>query len=818
MPRLFMAIRQEDRLPIVDILDQTPPAPRGCQWALFLRNHDELTLEMVTEEERLYMYEVYATDANARINLGIRRRLAPLLGNDRRRIELMNALLFSLQGTPVLYYGDEIGMGDNIYLGDRNGVRTPMQWNGDRNAGFSDASPQQLFLPLVVDDEYHHQSVHVAQQLANPHSLLSWMKRLIATRKRYQAFGRGGLAIVSSTNMRVLSFVRRFDDQQILVLANLSRFVQHVELDLREFEGRVPVEAFGRGVFPAIGAALYPLTIGAHACLWFALTADSDRVAGTATVAIEVEESWEELFEGPGRRDLEALLPAYVERCTAWTSGLRTVLSVQIEDAIPIGEQADRRWITILRVAFTTGEAQRYLLPLGARTAGDRPDATSIARVLVRMDHGQRLELFDAAADSVLASALVRRLSSSDALRGLRGAIATEVTDQRAARHALKRGRANQLERTRRGSNALAAVGSDVVLKLFRQVEEGPNPEIEMRSQLHAAGFARTPPIVAGFRWESRTGRQTPAWIGVVEAFVQNDGELWDEAVDAARDYLSRVERRRQRPVIAQSLLPGRAAGAAGAEDSVLGPYLRNVQRLGQCAAEMHKALGSMTGGREFAPEAFTPFSRRSAYQRMRRLTVSVLEALRTQTTALDQELRGIALSAVARREELLAVYRPLLDRALGGLRIRCHGNFHLGQVLRVGDDLAIIDFDGEPGRPLYERRLKRSPLQDVATMVRSFHYAAHAAVARNRRRRKAHDMAIMRSWQVRAGSAFVDAYTAELRETPLLPEDPRDWDLLLTAYVVERAVYEIGFELNRASEWVRAPLLDLPLLLQPPR
>jgi maltose alpha-D-glucosyltransferase/alpha-amylase len=340
-----------------------------------------------------------------------------------------------------------------------------------------------------------------------------------------------------------------------------------------------------------------------------------------------------------------------------------------------------------------------------------------------------------------------------------------------------------------------------------------------MRSQLHAAGFTRTPPIVAGFRWESPIGRrQTPAWIGVVEAFVQNDGELWDEAVDAARDYLSRVERRRPRPVIAQSLLPGRAEGATGAEDPVLGPYLRNVQRLGQCAAEMHKALGSMTAGREFAPEAFTPFSRRSAYQHMRRLTMSVLDALRTQSNVLDQELRGTALSAVARREELLAVYRPLLDRALGGLRIRCHGNFHLGQVLRVGDDLAIIDFDGEPGRPLYERRLKRSPLQDVATMVRSFHYAAHAAVAPNRRRRKVHDIAIMRSWQVRAGSAFVDAYTAQLRDTPLLPEDPRDRDLLLNAYVVERAVYEIGFELNRASEWVRAPLLDLPLLLQPPR
>jgi maltose alpha-D-glucosyltransferase / alpha-amylase len=253
MPRLFMAIRQEDRLPIVDILAQTPVPPPGGQWALFLRNHDELTLEMVGEEERLYMYYVYATDAESRINLGIRRRLAPLLGNHRRRLELMNALLFSLQGTPVLYYGDEIGMGDNVYLGDRNGVRTPMQWSGDRNAGFSDAPPQRLFLPLIIDDEYHHHSVHVAQQRANPHSLLWWMKRIIALRKRYTAFGRGALSIVECPNTRVLAFVRRWREQQILVVTNLSRFAQHAALELREYAGKVPLEMFGRAKFPPLG-------------------------------------------------------------------------------------------------------------------------------------------------------------------------------------------------------------------------------------------------------------------------------------------------------------------------------------------------------------------------------------------------------------------------------------------------------------------------------------------------------------------------------------------------------------------------------------
>ncbi|HSP55550.1 MAG TPA: maltose alpha-D-glucosyltransferase, partial [Dehalococcoidia bacterium] len=245
MPRLFMAVQMEDRFPIVDILNQTPPIPDGCQWGLFLRNHDELTLEMVTDEDRDYMYRVYAEERQARINLGIRRRLAPLLGNNRRRIELMNGLLFSLPGTPIIYYGDEIGMGDNIYLGDRNSVRTPMQWSGDRNAGFSRANPQSLFLPVTIDPEYHYETVNVEAQQNNPHSLLWWMKRLIALRKRYRAFSRGSIEFLFPDNRKVLTFIRRFEGETILVVANLSRFVQYVELDLSAFRGRRPVELFG---------------------------------------------------------------------------------------------------------------------------------------------------------------------------------------------------------------------------------------------------------------------------------------------------------------------------------------------------------------------------------------------------------------------------------------------------------------------------------------------------------------------------------------------------------------------------------------------
>src|SRR5690606_24445294 len=238
MPRLFMALKMEDRYPIIDIISQTPEIPETCQWAMFLRNHDELTLEMVTDEERDYMYKVYTRDPMARINIGIRHRLAPLLNNDRRKIELMNVLLFGMRGTPVVYYGDEIGMGDNFHLGDRNGVRTPMQWNDDRNAGFSAANPQKLYLPLIIDPEYHYNAVNVDTQNHNSNSLLWWMRRTINMRKRYKAFGRGTIEFLSPANSKVIAFLREYEEETILVICNLSRFPEVVELELEEYAGR----------------------------------------------------------------------------------------------------------------------------------------------------------------------------------------------------------------------------------------------------------------------------------------------------------------------------------------------------------------------------------------------------------------------------------------------------------------------------------------------------------------------------------------------------------------------------------------------------
>ncbi len=271
MPRLFMAIRREQCWPIIEIMDRMPQIPTSCQWALFLRNHDELTLEMVTDEERDYMYREYAKDTRMRLNLGIRRRLAPLVDNDRRQIELLCSLLLTLPGSPVLYYGDEIGMGDNIYLGDRNGVRTPMQWTGDRNAGFSRADPSQLYQAVLLDPVYNYQSINVEAQLRSPTSLLWWLRRLIRVRKKLPVFGRGTLRFIPCENRRVIAYIREYQDQVILIVNNLSAHAQPAELDLHDYKGMVPTELIGNHAFPRIEDRPYILTLSPHSFFWFRL-------------------------------------------------------------------------------------------------------------------------------------------------------------------------------------------------------------------------------------------------------------------------------------------------------------------------------------------------------------------------------------------------------------------------------------------------------------------------------------------------------------------------------------------------------------------
>ena len=809
MPRLFMAIRQEDRLPIVDILAQTPEAPKGCQWALFLRNHDELTLEMVTEEERQYMYYVYATDPQARINLGIRRRLAPLVGNDRRRIELMNVLLLSLPGTPVLYYGDEIGMGDNIYLGDRNGVRTPMQWSADRNGGFSRANPHRLYLPLIVDDQYHYQAVHVEQQKASRTSLLAWMTRVISLRRRFQAFGRGRMDIVDSPNMRVLAYVRTWRRQRILVVANLSRFAQHAELDLARWAGSVPIELFGRTPFPPIAATPYALSLGPHAYLWFELRPRRAQ-APRALPELAVERQWVELLDERGRPELEAALPVYLETCTRWATEGRSILSVRIEDALRI-DLADAPYaLLIVRLSFTSGEPQLCLLPLGARAgeAGGRVVAA------LRTDTSTGQVLYDASEDPRLAEALLSLVRRRGVVTGNAGVLEAVAYGRRTLN--ARTPRVNGLRRARRGPNALVGVGHGIVLKLFRQLEAGPNPEIEVCTHLNAAGFAHAPALQGTLIYRPfSSARGDAIAIGILEQFLKNEGEAWPYAVRAAVAFLSRVSRRQRAAAPPSTIVPVLGAEAAAEAEATLGGYADAIRLIASRIADLHSTLASRTADPDFTPEPLNPLSQRSAYQRMRTLAVSATALLRRQQQHLPRRLRHAAEAVAARQGDAIRVFQVLLERPMHGQRIRGHGNLHLGQVLHTDSDIMLIDFEGEPGRPVYERRLKRTPMHDVAAMVRSFHNAAHAArETLPVRRARPPASARLRQWQRAAGTLFVNAYLDALGDGDLLPRDDRDREALLRAHLLERAYYELRFELTHRPEWVHAPLLDIPVLM----
>jgi len=825
MPRMFMALRMEDRTPIIDILDQTPTIPDSCQWAMFLRNHDELTLEMVTDEERDYMYRSYAQDPEARINLGIRRRLSPLLGHDRRRIELMNCLLMAMPGTPVLYYGDEIGLGDNMYLGDRHGVRTPMQWSSDRNAGFSRASPHRLYLPVIQDGEFHYQTVNVETQSNNPHSLLAFTRRLIALRKRYAAFSRGTIAFLHPENRRVLVFVRRHDDETILVVANLSRFVQAVELDLPEYAGYVPVELFGQTRFPAIGELPYFLTLGPHSFYMFSLTnVDSQNAAipvDRSSRGLISMTSWATLLHGPERASLERWLPGYL-RGQRWFGGkARTISSVHLVDDVSIAVRSATDHLTFLQVDYTEGESQTYLLPL-ALAVGEHAEAiweTSPSAVVVRTRDASGSEgvLYDALVDAEFASALLGAILNERRHVG-RGIITGKSS---AASDSLRS--AAELTPRPRGaeqSNSSIVFGDVAILKVFRRVAEGENPDLEIGRMLtERTNFTHTPALLGALDY--RVGRE-PYTIAMLQSYVANYGDAWEHTLGELEHYFEllamyRPERTDNLPAQVGLLALSDNAPGEEARDTIAG-YLESAALLGRRTAEMHQALASDTDDPSFAPEPISPMYQRSIYQSMRGQFNRSLELLSRKRSGLPPEDRALADSVVARADKVHQRLHAILQGKIGATRIRCHGDFHLGQVLYTGSDFVVIDFEGEPARSLGERRIKRSPLRDVAGMIRSFDYAASTALARRAESRDPSADEDLESWARYwygwVAATYLRSYRLTADGAAFLPRERFVFNTLLQAYLLEKALYELEYELNNRPTWVAVPLRGILRLI----
>jgi maltose alpha-D-glucosyltransferase / alpha-amylase len=821
MPRLFMALRLEDRLPIVEILNRTPVIPETCQWAMFLRNHDELTLEMVTDEERDYMYRMYASDQRARINLGIRRRLAPLLQNDRPRVEVMNALLFSMPGTPVIYYGDEIGMGDNVYLGDRNGVRTPMQWSPDRNAGFSTANPQRLYLPVNIDPAYHYEAVNVEAQQENPHSVLNWTKRLIALRKQYKAFGRGTLEFLHPSNQRVLAYFRRYHDETILVVANLSRFAQPVELDLRKYQGYSPIEMFGRTDFPVIGESYYPLTLGPNSFYWFALEQRAVPV-GVSTTPIEAREPklavlslrGTDIWDPMNLPAIAGVLPKFLS-ARRWFRGKgRRFRSLDIIDVIAI--VPGKYVFLLLRADYSTGDPETYLLPVAAASLEEwesaRKEHPDALIAVVRTSRATRV-LYSGIVNAEFTTSLLEAFARRRRFQGETGTLF--ALRNREFRHIWGSTHPN-FEPTVFASsevNSSIKFGDRFVLKLLRQLEAGIHPGVEMSQYLTEGQFPHVVPFAGSLEYQSESGESTT--IAVLHGYVPNEGDGWQLTRRELTDFLERMPTSRYTKADLEKTEPANFYGLEFALNDppavaveLIGPYLRLAEAMGKRVAELHLTLARDNSDPAFTPELFNDFYRQSLFHGTLALTGRRLEFVRQRYADMASELRPLAAKVLELEPAIISKFRAIFEQRIRSVRFRWHGRLHLGHLLVRNGDFVIFDFEGDPHLHISERRIKRCPLRDVSSMLYSFGYAAQAT-GRQLLSAEGHEATHRESlrlwgrfWYSHVAAAFMRGYWRNATGAPYLPESLTDQQVLLHHYLLERALLD-----------VRADIIDKPEL-----
>jgi len=919
MPRIYMALRQEDRLPITDIMAQTPPIPNNCQWGLFLRNHDELTLEMVTNDERDYMYFAYSADPRMRINVGIRRRLAPLVDNNRRRIELLNSLLLSFPGTPILYYGDEIGMGDNIYLGDRNGVRTPMQWNSDRNAGFSRCDPARLYLPVVMDPIYGYQAINVEAQLSDQSSLLHWTRNMIALRKLFQVFGSGTLRFLNPENRKILAYLRDLDRgdgsrETVLCVANLSRFAQPVSLDLSDHAGQQPVEMLGYVSFPPINETPYAITLAPYSFLWLELQPPGvnmepvveppvESLEGTSVKELAaldlLAQGWPGFFAGHGPALLESSLTAWLPRQRWFGAKTRKIQSMRVADWVELPvqpaaspsvlEAAARAAVSTIpaalifvEVSYAEGQADTYQIPLAFTTG---PDAE-----VLNADHPQSILatlpaptgpviLHDATTREDFRQALLTLieqnatlpLSASHAAPSqpsntpylpvapvpistqpgeaappspTEGATAESPfaeesvpsTGRLEARASLSFAPAHEPDSltshlsSAEQSNTSIIYGDKFILKLFRHLQPGENPDVEIgRFLTEVAHFPRIAPFLGEIAVNSPSGGKTT--LAMLQGLVANQGDGWQWFLGQLSAYFASVASLpAPSHAPAPSFLNNYQPLPEAAEQAR--PSLQAAALLGHRTAELHLALASATSDPAFAPEPFTAEDLARDAQRIDTQITSTLEALRIKLSTLKDFTADNAALLLSRRINLFARANAITASTASGQRIRIHGDYHLGQTLRTrgaasetgtapgadSGDFVLLDFEGEPARLLAERRQKQSPLKDVAGMIRSLSYAAYSGLdrflianstlARSPTCESLTAWAVL--WQNSASAEFLRAYRETISANPSLLPSPQQSQALLGAYLLEKALYELLYELNNRPSWLRIPLAGI--------
>jgi maltose alpha-D-glucosyltransferase/alpha-amylase len=722
-----------------------------------------------------------------------------LMDNDRRKIELMNSLLLSFPGTPIIYYGDEIGMGDNIYLGDRNGVRTPMQWSPDRNGGFSRADPARLFAPVIMDPVYGYEAVNVEAQSRSISSLLSWTKRLIAVRKSTQAFGRGSMTFVRPKNRAVLGYIRQHEDEVILCVANLSRSAQAAELDLSAWHGRIPLEMLGRTEFPQIGEHPYMITLAPYSFYWFKLQEKPVSPLDAPSLAPEVEtlvipagSTWESLGRARGVFDRD-VLPPFLAR-SRWFEGHGNAnVAASVAGVVPFAEASDTTavpWLVI--VDAHKPNAGRYLIPMQIDWRKfDREQFNPQALSAVRQGSREGT-LLDATPSASFVSLLLENMRASTSTEALGFRLEFKATTRFASKPFRMVSQVRAIE-TGHLSTTLH-VDDRYVVKLQRKLEAGVDPEIEIGSFLTGvAGFTHTPALLGTVKLVHDGARTA---VASVHEFVQNQGDAW--AVTAG--YLDRF-------IDEQRLIAG-TEDSGGGDQQV--SYQRFMLQAGRRFAEMQTALASRDDIEDFRPEPATAES-------IDRLVEEVINRLNQLCDALGQARERMSDADRALAGQILTA-RPRLQAHIEALRklspdwmdIRHHGDFHLGQMLVVKDDIFIVNLEGEPHRALAERRRKAPAARDVAGVLRSIDNSV--AIALDRALKVSVDdrgkvAAALEQWRDQSAATFMTAYHEALAETRLWPADALACEYILQFFVLERALYEVDYELNNRPERAHVPM-----------
>jgi maltose alpha-D-glucosyltransferase/alpha-amylase len=814
MPRIFLSLRTEDNYPITDIISQTPEIPQESQWALFLRNHDELGLEMVTEEEKDYLFKAYANDPGTKFNTGINRRLAPLLNNDRRKIELLHALLFSLPGSPVIYYGDEIGIGDNVYLGGRAGVRTPMQWDMNINAGFSNANPQKLYLPVITDPVYRYESVNVRMQEENPSSLLHWIKHIIAVRKRIVAFGRGSMKFLHSSNSKILCFVRTFESRNVIVAANLSQFSQSAVLDLSDFKNCDVTEAFSQNRFKSIGDGDYDITLGPYGYFWFEVdTSDvvTRQEGGNELPELQADLTWERLFGNYNTvRTIERkILPLFIRKCRWFGGKARPIGGIRFHKTFPLRVEDETHHLAIIEIQYVQGLPEFYFIPLSFVPADHLMDKAeyTVQAVICRAE-------LHSTVGFVMDSSYVRSFRDYLFASIQRG---TQIREGNAAllfrsglftRHSDVRDVESRLLKSDQ-SNTAIIYNDQYFLKFYRKIEPELNPEPEIIRFLTENTTFRNSPRFAG-SIELRDDSGGTYVFGLMQEKVEHQGDAWVMTVDSVGRFYERVltspDRDNIPPLVDRPVL--RFEESPPLIQTLIGRgFYERIARLGQRTAELHLALASKPDGDPaFAPEPFTANYQRSLYSSLRKLVRERFGLLRQALSGLRPETRAVANKVLALEDDILDCFSEIYKSRIRAMKTRIHGDYHLGQVLFTGKDFIIIDFEGEPGFSFSERRLKKHPLKDVAGMMRSIHYAAFGKILLNENYRE-QDRGTLEAWaeqwQHYVARYYMGAYLERMGEK----EFTNEHEVLIRTFLLEKAVYELGYELNGRPDWAIVPL-----------